>query len=89
MFARDGSSPSNDLSEEVVERTLNLLGLLGLLILGNHDIGMDIPVAGMAEAGDRESGFSLQALGLAFVIDQAPARDDDILIEFYEARCLE
>lgn len=93
VLAGDRSAPSDDLREERVEDPLDLLGTLGLLFLGDHDIHMDVSIPGVTEAGDREAGLFLQFLREGDEVDESAARDGDILVELGEAgglqRCRE
>ena len=81
MFPGDGSSPGNHLTEERVERRLDLLGAFALLFLGDHDVHMDVAVAGMAEAGDREAGLFLKLLCEGDQVDESAAGNGNVLVE--------
>ncbi len=51
----------------------------------HHDVGVDVAVAGVAEAGDSKAVFPLQPRGESEEVFQAAARDDDILVQLGEA----
>jgi len=48
VLSGDRSSPLYDLGKESVEDSLDLLGALGLLFLGDHDIHMDVAITDSA-----------------------------------------
>src|SRR5258708_5596961 len=80
VFASDDTTPSEDLTEEVVQGGVGAVGGTGLGGV-DHDVDVDIAVAGMAEAGDGEAVLFLQARGEAEEVFETAARDDDVLIE--------
>ena len=85
MLAGDRAAPCEDLREQLVEGAVSLLANRGIFHVSDHDIHVNVPVAGVAEACDRETMALLQAGGEFHQIDKAPARDDDVLVEFFEA----
>ena len=93
MLPGDRSAPPDNLGEEGIEDSLDLLGTLGLLFLGDHDVHMDVAIPGVTEAGDREAGLFLQFLCKGNEVDEAATGDGDVLVELGEAgglqRCRE
>jgi hypothetical protein len=45
---------------------------------------VDVAITGMAETGDRDAGFLLQAFGELDELDELGARHDDVLVELGE-----
>ena len=62
MFARDCAVPRNDLLKKFVQRPLAALFCPGLVKV-HHHIGVDVPVARMAETGNRQIVFLLKSRG--------------------------
>ena len=51
----------------------------------HHDVGVDVAVAGVAEAGDRQAVLPLQPGGEAKQVLQPAARDDDVFVQLGQA----
>ena len=56
VLAGDGAAPGDDLVEEFVEGLVGFGFLCGVSGVGDHDVDVDVAVAGVAEAGDGEAG---------------------------------
>jgi hypothetical protein len=56
------------------------------LIEINHDVGVDISIAGMSEAGDGQVVLFLELRGEAKEVLKSPAGNDDVLIQLCETR---
>ena len=79
VFAGDGAAPGHDLGEQFVQRVGGTFFSAGLREI-HHDIGMDVAIAGMAEAGELQSMFALQLGGELKQIGEAAARDHDVFV---------
>ena len=62
MFAGDGSSPGEHLPEQFIERLL-CPTLRSRLVEVDHEVGMNITIARVAEARYGQSVFALEAGG--------------------------
>ena len=89
VLAGDDAAPGEDLGEEFVEGEAYFFADGGVVVIGGHDVGVDVAVAGVAEAGDGEAVTLAEAGGEFGEIDEAAAGDDDVLVEFREAGALE
>lgn len=85
VFAADDAAEAEDVAEEIVEGGVGAGALVRVIHVGNHDVDVDVAVAGVAEAGDGEAAADLEACGEFDEIDETAARDDDVLVEFGEA----
>ena len=85
VFAADDAAEAEDVAEEIVEGGVGAGALIRVLHVWDHDIDVDVAVAGVAEAGDWEAAANLEACGEFDEIDEAAAGDDDVLVEFCEA----
>lgn len=85
VFAADDAAEAEDVAEEVVESGVGAGALVRVLHVGDHDVDVDVAVAGVAEAGDGEAAADLEACGEFDEIDETAAGDDDVLVEFGEA----
>ena len=56
-----------------------------VLIVADHQVGVDVAVAGVAEAGDGDAGLRLELSGELDQLDELGARDDDVLVELGQA----
>ena len=54
------------------------------LIIANHEVGVDVAISGVPEAGHRNAGVRLQFLGEFDELDQFGARNHDVLVELVE-----
>src|SRR4030095_2260327 len=81
VFACNHTAPSEDLRKKIVERALNLFadGMVAIVSV-RHDVDVNIAIAGVAEAGNRESMLCLQLLGELHQIDQMTSRHNDVLV---------
>src|SRR5688572_1068445 len=84
VLAGDGAAVVENPVEEEVERGVRLVADFRDLIVADHEIGVDVAVAGVAEAGDGDAGVLLQLAGEGDEFDELGARDDDVLVEFGE-----
>ena len=85
VFAADDAAEAEDVAEEVVESGVGAGALMRVLHVGDHDVDVDVAVAGVAEAGDGEAAADLEAGGEFDEIDETAAGDNDVLVEFGEA----
>jgi len=85
VLSGDGTIPCEDLGEKFVEDGMGFFLDGGFFGIGDHDVDVDIAVARMAEAGDGKSAAFLEFGGEVDEVDEAPARDDDVFVEFFEA----
>jgi len=72
MFAGDGAFPGDDFLEQFVQRRFPAADGRGIRFI-EHDIHVDIPVTGMAEAGDRQVDLLLQPAG---ELEQVAAKEN-------------
>lgn len=61
MFARNGASPSQHLAKKLIEGLCCIRR--GSFFRRDHQVDMNIPIAGMAERGDLDTEFFLQDFG--------------------------
>ena len=59
MFTGNVAAPIEDLSEELIEELGDDFFLFLLLLLGDHDVDMDIAITRMAKTGDRKAALRL------------------------------
>ncbi len=85
VFAADDAAEAEDVAEEIVEGNVGAGALIRVLHVGDHDVDVDVAVAGVAEAGDGEATADLEACGEFDEIDETAAGDDDVFVEFGEA----
>lgn len=81
VFARNHAAPSEHLREKFVERVFYSLTNSGIaIILVRHNVYVNVAVAGVTETRDRKTVLRAELLGEFDKIDNATARDDDVLI---------
>ena len=79
VLAADGTAPGDDLFEQVVEGGLAAIFRAGLGVI-DHDIAVDVAIAGVTETGQLESVFLLELGGELEEFLKPAARDDDVLV---------
>ena len=89
MLSGNRPSPSDDLGKKLVQSRVGPSVDLRVLILANHDIHVDIAISGMSEARDGKSAALLKPLGKFDEVDEFPARNDDVFVQFFQAGGLE
>ena len=82
MLARDDTAPGQNLRKQFVQRAINPRVDSRILVLCSHDVDMDVPIAGMPEAGDGEAVLLLKGRSKVDEVDDVTAWNDDILIQF-------
>src|ERR1039458_4741456 len=80
VFPGNRTAPGDDLIEQLIQSCLATPFGAGLFEI-NHDVGVDVAVAGVAETGHREAVLSLEARGEGEEVFQAATGDNDILVE--------
>src|ERR1019366_4423503 len=84
VFASDRAAPGKDLLEQFIQGSLATPFGAGLIEI-DHDVRLNIAVAGVAETGDRKAVLSLEPRGESEQVFQAAAWDDDVLVQLGEA----
>ena len=84
MFAGDGPAPGQHLPEELIQRGFRP-GLAAGLRAVEHDVDVDVAVAGVAESSHRQAVPGLQLRAELEKIFQPPAGHHDILVELGQA----
>ncbi len=84
VLAGDHPSPRQHLREKLIQSALHFLAHRRIAVVGGHDVHVNVSIAGVAEAGDRESIFLPQPGGEFSKIRQAASRDDDVLVQLGE-----
>ena len=84
MLARDRAVPGENLPEQFVERDFGALDGSGVISI-QHDVDVNVSVAGVPKAGDGQIDFLLKTRGEAEQILQPSARHDDVFVQFCEA----
>src|SRR4051812_33762249 len=82
MFARDDTTPGQHLGEQFVQGAFDPRTNSRRFVVCGHDVDVNIAIARMTEAGDREPVLTLQGSGEVDKIDNPAARDDHILVQF-------
>ncbi len=60
MLSGDDTAPLQDLGEQFIQRRLNPNANLPALVIGRHDVDVNIAVTRVTEASDGKSIFALQ-----------------------------
>ena len=81
MFASDRAAPLENLAKEFVQGSL-AASLRTWLSQIDHEIGVDIPVAGMSKTGNSDAMFFLQARREGEEVLESAARHHNIFVEF-------
>ena len=84
MFAADDAAHGKDAAEKLIEDAVHP-GVVGLSAGRSHEIDVDIAVPGVAEAGDGNPMFFLEAGGQAEKVENPAPGDRDILIQLHQA----
>lgn len=82
VLSGDGTLPAQDLVKKFVESGFGPAAGRRVFPIPHHDIHMNIAIPRVAEAGDGEPAFLLQAGGEAHEVDEPGARHDDIFVQF-------
>src|ERR1035441_9745231 len=80
MFPGNRTAPGDDLLEQLIQSRLATPFGAGLFEI-NHDIGVNVAVAGVAETGHREAVFPLESRGEGKEVFQATTGDNNVLVE--------
>ena len=88
MLAGDHALPFQDLRKKLVQRAVGFLPHAGNVHV-HHQVDVNVAVAGVAEGGDLDVVTALESFGEPEQIDEAAARDGDVLVELGEARGLQ
>ena len=84
VFASDGTTPGENLAEQLVQGDFASLPCARLGEV-HHDVRVDVAIAGVAEAGELQLVLFLEARGKVKQVLQTAARDDDVLVQFGKA----
>ena len=83
VFACDDTAPGEHLCKKIVERVLDLFAHTGIAIVSVcHDVDVNVAVAGVTKAGDRESMFYLEPLREFHQVHKMTPRHDDVFVQF-------
>lgn len=80
VFAADDAAEAEDVAEEIVEGNVCAGALIRVLHVWDHDIDVNVAVAGVTEAGDREAAADLEGGGEFDEVDEPAAGDDDVFV---------
>ena len=86
MFAGDGASVCEDPVEKLVEGFVGGLLFFGVVVVFDHEVDVDVAITGVTEAGEGDSGVGGELLCELDEVDELGARDDDVFVEFGQAR---
>ena len=68
--------------EQLIECPLNSITHRGIIVVGGHEVDVEIAVAGMTEGGDREVMARLQVGGELDQLDESTAGHNNVLVQF-------
>ncbi len=84
MFPGDDAVVPEDPLEEEVESFVGVSPDHGILVVVHHQVGVDVAVTGMSEAGHRDACLLLQPAGELHQLDQLGAGHHHVLVELGE-----
>jgi len=81
VLAGDGAAPGDDLTKEIVESNPGAVSGARLLKI-HHQVGVDVAITGVAEAGNGQAVPALKTGGEGEKVFEAAARHDNVFVKF-------